>query len=150
MNLEVFEDIWTLGQIEEEFEIPGAEKVHTVRMATLWEDDLTKIKKRAVEVAAVSNESVIESVRVFETLVESILSIDGHAFYNPDNLSEHQALKAQLRELLRKCSPHIINFLYSKYLEISGKAYELIRERIEVAKKSSGPSQQNSSPPNLD
>lgn len=133
----LLQDITTLGVVDRTFDFPGREKTHKVRVGTLWEDDLIRVKERAARRS--SDPLVQREVIVLETLVEAVLDIDGFAFFNA--IPEvHDVLKGNLRETLKQSSPFTITALYEKYSEATTLGAEEIDNRINEIKKSSGPS----------
>jgi hypothetical protein len=149
-----FEDLIKIGQKEIEFDVPGAEKTHKIKLGVLWQKDLITIKTRTAEKLIFPGDSEARQVvEPLETLVESILVIDGENFYDETDTSAHNLKKAQLRNVLECAHPGVINFIYQKYVELSRDAYNEITEKVEALKKSSGSSQENKKTqqtPNLD
>lgn len=147
--LEQFADIIQLGQLEYEFDLPGREETHRVRVGTLWNDDIIKIKERAGKKITFGDIETRREIEINETLVECILSIDGIDFHDSYNMMLNDEKKSQLREILRRASPHLVTCIYEKYIETTKRAYQEIDRRIDEVKKSSGPSQQETELPEL-
>lgn len=135
-----FSDIHQLGHQESEFQLPGRDQSHTIKMGTLWHADIVKIKDRSARQTRQGDESTRQEIEVLETLVESIMEIDGVSFQSEDG-NVHALLKGQLREILNAATPYTITHIYNKYVEIVTMSRQEIDRRIEEIKKSSGPSQ---------
>jgi len=133
-----FEDILSLGQLENEFDVPGREKTHRVRVGVLWNSDVIRIKDRAARRVTIGDSATRREIEIIETLVEAILSIDNVDFFDPKNLSNHDALKSNLRVILDKASPYVVTYIYGKYLETVNTASQEVNRRVEEIKKSSG------------
>ena len=135
-----FSDLIELGQIENEFTLPGREQTHTIKLGFLWEDDLITIMKRCSNQVSESNQVTWRRIYTFEVLIEAIMMVDDVPFYDPENKANHDLKKMQLRDILRRANPNVINLLYENYLLMSETSAQEIEGRVDDIKKSSPPS----------
>ena len=137
---EIFDDLLKLGQIVHEFDFPGKEQTHHIKMGALWEQDLIRVKNRAARRTIAHDDSTRREIEILETLVESILAIDSTEFTHADP-GLYEETKGKLRMILEHSSPHVIVKLYEEYIQLLIRSSEEIGGRIEEIKKSSEPSQ---------
>ena len=141
--IKTFESLTNFGQKELTFSVPGKEKSHVVKIGTLWQGDIIDVEKKIANQLMFPNDSITrEEIRPLETVMQCILSIDGHEFVS-DDPAEEEIKKAQLRDILTKTNAKIILFIYQKYLELTTESYNEITKAVDDLKKSSGSSQKD-------
>lgn len=104
------EDFVNFSQFSAEFEAPGKERTHKIRISLMWEGELSDLIIRSGRVVT-PTDNMGRSVYIkLEKLVQSINSIDGELFDTEES-------KGKLRMILEKSSPALITYI-SEMLDI--------------------------------
>jgi len=128
-------DLQKYGQASRTFTLPGAAKLHKVSMATLWqseEDEISLGLSNQVNPLDVGSKN---QLRMTEVLTRAIYQIGDKKFVDPENPESEKILKNELRELLGKMSPSVVeiwHYCYNKLIDYRDSKTE--KEIVELKK----------------
>ena len=130
------EDIILGFQFQATFDLPGNKQNHRVTMGVLWNSEL-------IDVSVVTGRKVISGdypsrtlLVQQETLVQAVTQIDDWVCYDPDNSDNNIKLKGELRALLGKSAPPVVEFLWECYQQLRHRQDGNFAERTAEIKKS--------------
>lgn len=112
-------DIMTLGRMEYTFTIPGREQFHQVKIGLLDDGE----NEQALKAVTATDFSTRQHLLRKEILVLAIMSIDNVDYNDIDR-------KPELRDILNKCTPPQVTYLFSQYEELRILQDAQVEERI--------------------